>query len=61
MTHDRYVSGRPGSRMTLKTDTSEPTNPDWYTFQPSRASGLFMEIVARSLGAPSADTVTSDS
>lgn len=31
---ERYVSGSPGSLMTLKIEMFFPTNPDWYTFHP---------------------------
>ena len=47
--------------MTLKTETVSPTKPDWYTFQPARTSGLFMEIFAVSVAPRGSRTATSDS
>lgn len=42
-----YVRTRPGSRITLKMETSWPMKPDWKTFQPEATRGLFMEMVVR--------------
>jgi hypothetical protein len=59
--HPRYVSGSPGSFITLKIEMSAPTKPDWYTFQSPCPKGSFIEIVARSVSPPASATETSDS
>ena len=60
--HDAaYVNMRPGSRITLKIETSCPRNPDWYTFHPELTSGWFIEIVVRSSPPPAGVHVTADS
>jgi hypothetical protein len=56
-----YVSGRPGSRITLKMETRSPMNPDWYTFQGPWVNGWFMEIRKEAAAASGSETSTSDS
>ncbi len=56
-----YISGSPGSFITLKIEIDSPMKPDWYTFQGWRANGVFMWTRNGNGSFPGVFTVTSDS